>query len=95
MLGQVWLLKNVQIWKKLSFIVAGTAHPMIHGVKESMKIPQPALEEEVTESSMATFLEHQQRVQEKVEKLERDGAHLMFEISSDDGFSCKAESMEG
>lgn len=58
-------------------------------------LPQPALEEEVTESSMSSFMEHQQRVQEKAERKDKDGAHLMFEITSDDGFSCKAETMEG
>ncbi|VDI41524.1 histone-lysine N-methyltransferase MLL1 [Mytilus galloprovincialis] len=71
-----------------------SAHPIIHGPKEVTSLPQPALEEEVTESSMSSFMEHQQRVQEKAERKDKDGAHLMFEITSDDGFSCKAETME-
>ncbi|XP_052063462.1 uncharacterized protein LOC127703085 isoform X2 [Mytilus californianus] len=71
-----------------------SAHPIIHGPKEVTSLPQPALEEEVTESSMSSFMEHQQRVLEKAERKDKDGAHLMFEITSDDGFSCKAETME-
>lgn len=74
---------------------ASTSHPIIHGPKEVTSLPQAAVEEEVTESSMMSFMEHQLKVQEKAERREKNGAHLMFEITSDDGFSCKAESMEG
>jgi hypothetical protein len=44
---------------------------------------------------MMSFMEHQLKVQEKAERRDKNGAHLMFEITSDDGFSCKAESIEG
>ncbi|XP_061183956.1 histone-lysine N-methyltransferase 2A-like [Saccostrea echinata] len=67
------------------------SHPIIHPHKELMTLPQPALEEEVEETPFGQFQQEQQEKQ--LGKHKKDGPKFQFQISSDDGFSCKGDSM--
>lgn len=72
------------------------SHPIIHPLKEAT-LPQPAVEEEIIETPLFEFLEYSEQRRKRLESEERrrGGPRLMFEITSDDGFHCKADSMEG
>ncbi|KAJ8316293.1 hypothetical protein KUTeg_006307 [Tegillarca granosa] len=71
------------------------SHPIIHAQKEVPVLPQPAVEEEVTDTPMYSVFEHEARAQKQKEELRRkNGPHLKFEIISDDGFSCQADTMD-
>ncbi|XP_064595526.1 LOW QUALITY PROTEIN: histone-lysine N-methyltransferase 2A-like [Liolophura sinensis] len=71
------------------------SHPMIHSQRDLSVLPQPALEEEVTESPLTApaYSTEDQRNRES-QRANKDKPRLMFEITSDDGFYTRADTME-
>ncbi|XP_056010328.1 uncharacterized protein LOC130051760 isoform X2 [Ostrea edulis] len=67
------------------------SHPIIHPHKELMTLPQPAMEEEVEETPLSQFQQEQREKQ--LGRYKKDGPKFQFQITSDDGFSCKGDSM--
>lgn len=69
---------------------------MIHSQRDLSVLPQPALEEEVTESPLTApaYSTEDQRSRES-RHANKDKPRLMFEITSDDGFYTRADTMEG
>lgn len=79
---------------KVSYLYTGTlSHPIIHPHKELMTLPQPAMEEEVEETPLSQFQQEQREKQ--LGRYKKDGPKFQFQITSDDGFSCKGDSMSG
>ncbi|KAK3107018.1 hypothetical protein FSP39_005247 [Pinctada imbricata] len=70
----------------------GSSHPLIHPQKEGACLPQPAVEEEVEDTPLSQFQFEQQKQQE--EKARKSGPRFLFEINSDDGFSCTGNTMQ-
>lgn len=69
------------------------SHPFIHSHKETMSLPQPALEEEVEETPLCQFQQEQR--DKRLGRNKKEGPKFQFQISSDDGFSCKGDTMAG
>lgn len=72
----------------------GHAHPLIHSSHQSAFLPEPEVEEEVEDSPLlAAMLEKEER--KRAEGRKKDTPYLVFQITSDDGFRCQAESWDG
>ncbi|ESO93732.1 hypothetical protein LOTGIDRAFT_209271 [Lottia gigantea] len=67
---------------------------LLHHQKQESMLQQVVVEEEVTDCPMLTLLEHEARVRQKHSSPSKSMSKLIFEITSDDGFSCQADSME-
>ncbi|KAK3581005.1 hypothetical protein CHS0354_013899 [Potamilus streckersoni] len=74
------------------------SHPIIHPQKEGALLPQPAVEEEVIATEFSSLAEYEERQNQQAQQVEgtssNNGLRLVYEITSDDGFSCKADTME-
>ncbi|KAK6172193.1 hypothetical protein SNE40_015908 [Patella caerulea] len=70
------------------------SHSLIHHQKQSTVLPQAEVEEEVTDSPMLSILEHDDRIKRQDSINTKNMSRLVFEITSDDGFSCQSNSME-
>ncbi|KAL3885750.1 hypothetical protein ACJMK2_025792 [Sinanodonta woodiana] len=74
------------------------SHPIIHPQKEGALLPQPAVEEEVIATEFSSLAEYEERQNRQAQQLDgtssNNGLRLVYEITSDDGFSCKANTME-
>ena len=78
----------------LEFLGSGS-HPIIHAQKEVTSLPAAAVEEEVVETPLdALYDEMDARHQGKTKSKDNRG-HLEFEITSDDGFTCKSDTADG
>ncbi|XP_041373736.1 uncharacterized protein LOC121386787 isoform X2 [Gigantopelta aegis] len=69
------------------------SHPLIHHQNEATCLPQPAMEEEVREIPLSIFELNRGRSAHNRDT-PKDAPHLVFEITSDDGFHCRADTME-
>ena len=69
------------------------SHPLIHTSYQQTSLPEAELEEEVVESK-AVLPPGGSKASEPCHR-DRDSPYLMFEITSDDGFSVQADTCEG
>ena len=73
-------------------LIAGQSHPLIHPTKSHQHLPEATWEEEVTESPLyAMGTKHPDQALHRP----KDSPHLVFEITSDDGFQTRADTWEG
>ena len=72
------------------------SHPLIHASYQQSSLPEAEVEEEVVESK-AVLTSDGYEVNEPLQRdrAKRDSPYLMFEITSDDGFSVQTETCEG
>lgn len=69
------------------------SHPIIHGQKEVTSLPVAAVEEEVRDIPLSVLEESRGPTGDYLQS--QNLGHLEFEISSDDGFTCRADTIDG
>ena len=67
---------------------------MIHGPKEVTSLPVAAAEEEVRDVPLTAFDDLDGK-QSSLDGMCQNLGHLEYEITSDDGFSCRSDSLDG
>jgi hypothetical protein len=67
---------------------------MIHGPKEVTSLPVAAVEEEVRDVPLTAFDDNDGRQSGPGGTCQNLG-HLEYEITSDDGFTCRSDSLDG
>ena len=89
-------MKNYPIGNELiCFLIGSSSHPILHGPKEISSLPAAALEEEVVEIPLDAMYDQLDSRQQGTKKNKENQGHLEFEITSDDGFTCKSDSIDG
>ncbi|XP_069115617.1 uncharacterized protein [Argopecten irradians] len=78
----------------LPHVTGVMSHPILHAQKELLTLPQPAVEEEVIATPYSRANDSHTRLQSRDGARSKNEPFLSFEISSDDGFTCKADSMD-
>ncbi|XP_060073553.1 uncharacterized protein LOC132553337 [Ylistrum balloti] len=78
----------------LPHVTGVMSHPILHAQKDLLTLPQPAVEEEVVATPYSRANEGHGRGQSRDVARSKKESYLVFEISSDDGFSCRADSMD-
>lgn len=71
------------------------SHPLIHPTKRHQHLPEATWEEEVTESPLYSLDGERPGHGDKSLRRPKDSPHLVFEITSDDGFKVQADSWDG
>ena len=75
---------------------AGYHHPLLHHKKLGSTLPQASLEEEVVDTPLSQGKGgHPHGGGSGSGSKDRSTSRLRFEISSDDGFSCQGDTMDG
>lgn len=70
----------------------GSSHPLIHPHRPHLVLPFPVLEEEVEDTPLTPSQPSEPPSRPPAKE---DEPHLLFEISSDDGFYVHSKSIEG
>ncbi|XP_033758364.1 uncharacterized protein LOC117340710 [Pecten maximus] len=78
----------------LPHVTGVMSHPILHAQKELLTLPQPAVEEEVVATPYSRANDSHGRLPSRDSARSKNEPYLAFEISSDDGFSCHADSMD-
>ena len=77
-------------------LIAGScSHPIIHAQKEVTSLPAAAVEEEVVETPLDALYDQLDSGQQGGSRSRDNRGHLEFEITSDDGFTCKSDTIDG
>lgn len=76
------------------FVTDKASHPMIHGQKEVTSLPVAAVEEEVRDIPLSALDDGDGR-QTGTGCSGLNLGHLEYEITSDDGFTCRSDSLDG
>ncbi|OWF41440.1 uncharacterized protein LOC110462400 isoform X2 [Mizuhopecten yessoensis] len=78
----------------LPHVTGVMSHPILHAQKDLLTLPQPEIEEEVIATPYSKASEPHGRGPAHDTARSKNDPYLVFEINSDDGFSCRADSMD-
>lgn len=71
------------------------SHPLFHPPSSlNPVLPQPEVEEEVEDSPLLTMFEQEERQRNEKLHENNDKPYLQFEITSDDGFHTRSDSLQ-